>query len=335
MWRALRGLEVHHYWKVAQFVSLVMDAAPQLLLQHHWTQLGAGLRAKYILELCRADEPVELELLRALLDKVEEENFVELVHTMLKDPEVKQHFFSEVYPVAYGPDYDQDLLTLFEELLHRLAQLLPTPDLKQVVLWLGSGTSLLEECEVSSTHLRGLLNHHRQLGHLEQHVPPSSMGDRILSSLAEVVMAMDPVPPPAHRLAEVVMAMDPVPPPAHRLVEVVMVTDYAEVVVEAEKAGPLEEDPAPEVKQEQEVEAETARPHGCTAAPPADHTLLDRHTNVQEEVEVEVVAGPALQESSSDLAMTRHLKTHAEEEEQQAVSVVPVRSSGRRRRPTM
>jgi len=144
------------------------------------------------------------------------------------------------------------------------------------------------------------------------------MGDRILSSLAEVVMAMDPDPPPAHRLAEVVM-----------------VTDYTEVVVEAEKAGPLEEDPAPEVEQEQEVEAETARPHGCcTAAPPLDHT----HAEEEEEEEEVVVAGPALQECSSELPMTRHLKTHAEEEEQeeqQAVSVVPVRSSGRRRRPTM
>ena len=34
--------------------------------------------------------------------------------------------------MAYGPDYDQDLLTLFEELLYRLAQLLPVPDLGQV-----------------------------------------------------------------------------------------------------------------------------------------------------------------------------------------------------------
>ncbi|KAK0133017.1 hypothetical protein N1851_031627 [Merluccius polli] len=286
MLRALHRLEVPQYWRVARFVSVVMDMVPELLLDPHWTQLCTGLRAKYILELCRCEKPADPEQLTALLDEVtrprppsagqeeekevEEEvekeveaNFVELVHTMLKDPEVKQNFFTEVYPVAYGPDYDRDLLTLFQELLCRLAQLLPIPDLGQgepvvnsddviapelqtkhassvlgavcflgneaefvssTVSWLGRGGSLLDECDgaVSSAHLRGLLGHHRQLAHLEQHVPPSSMGDCILSALAG--------PPPAGPPSQSASPLSPGDHAPHgAAVAEVMVTDYAEV----------------------------------------------------------------------------------------------------------
>lgn len=38
----------------------------------------------------------------------------------------------EVFPAEFGPQYDSDLQTLFEEFLYRLAQLLPVPDLEQV-----------------------------------------------------------------------------------------------------------------------------------------------------------------------------------------------------------
>lgn len=110
------------------------------------------------------------------------------------------HFSQEVFPAEYGALYDSDLQTLFWEFLCRLAQLLPVPDLTQVrgdayndtavcesavcpvpevfmclsqtASWLGAERSVLEDCVQSvsePTHLNHLLQHHRHLGHLEQH----------------------------------------------------------------------------------------------------------------------------------------------------------------------
>lgn len=38
----------------------------------------------------------------------------------------------EVFPVEYGPQYANDLQTLFSEFIYRLNQLLPVPDMEQV-----------------------------------------------------------------------------------------------------------------------------------------------------------------------------------------------------------
>ncbi|XP_062299950.1 zinc finger protein 132-like [Scomber scombrus] len=254
MWQVLKKHDVMNYWEVAEFISLVNDMVPELLLYKHRTQLNLGLRARFILELCRREQPVEHDFILSHLDKIksrhpslvdikeseEEEvvvDFLELIQTLLKDPEEREGFFSEVFPAEYGPQYDSDLQTLFWEFLCRLAQLLPVPDLKQTVSWLGAEGSVFEECVRSvsePTHLRTLLQHHKHLGHLEQHVPPSSMGDSILSSLSAV---------PARRMAN----PKEDPNQSHPLqdlsddthttisfvddvaMEIITVTDYAEV----------------------------------------------------------------------------------------------------------
>uniref|UniRef100_A0A3Q3QNQ4 C2H2-type domain-containing protein n=1 Tax=Monopterus albus TaxID=43700 RepID=A0A3Q3QNQ4_MONAL len=207
MWQAVKKQDVMNYWKVAEFVSLVMDMVPELLMYKHKTQLNLGLRARYILELCRSEPLVEHDFILSHLDKIkpqhpteinmkeseEEEvafHFLELIHTLLKDPEARRDFFSEVFPAEYGPQYDSDLQKLFWEFIYRLAQLLPVPDLEQTVSWLGAECSMLEDCVHSvsePTDLKNLLQHHKHHGHLEQHVPPSSMGDSILSSLSAVL----------------------------------------------------------------------------------------------------------------------------------------------------
>lgn len=46
MWQVLRTQDVMNYWKVAEFVSLVMDVVPELLMYKHRTQLNLGLRAR-------------------------------------------------------------------------------------------------------------------------------------------------------------------------------------------------------------------------------------------------------------------------------------------------
>ncbi|XP_056281128.1 zinc finger protein 14-like [Pseudoliparis swirei] len=202
MWQVLRTRDVLNYWKVAEFVSTVTDVVPELLLQRHRAQLSLGLRARYILELCRSDQPVETDFIVSILNQIElrhhdemkesheEEvavHFLDLIQTLLRDPRERRDFFSEVFPAEYGPRYDSDLQALFSEFLRRLAQLLPVPDLEQTASWLGAERSALEDVVRSVSapaDLSALLRTHKDLGHLERHVPPSSAGAGILSSLA-------------------------------------------------------------------------------------------------------------------------------------------------------
>uniref|UniRef100_A0AAQ4P3E8 TERF1-interacting nuclear factor 2 N-terminal domain-containing protein n=1 Tax=Gasterosteus aculeatus aculeatus TaxID=481459 RepID=A0AAQ4P3E8_GASAC len=46
MLQVLRKQDVLNYWKVAEFVSLVMDMVPELLMYKHRIQLILGLRAR-------------------------------------------------------------------------------------------------------------------------------------------------------------------------------------------------------------------------------------------------------------------------------------------------
>ncbi|XP_037099582.1 probable tRNA N6-adenosine threonylcarbamoyltransferase isoform X1 [Syngnathus acus] len=201
MWQTLKKQEVTSYWEIADFVSLAVEIVPELLVYKHRMQLNLGLRARYILELCRSEQPLECDVILSLLDKMKQQNtsaehvneeeeeaiirFMESIQVLLKNPEERQHFFMEVFPSCYGPEYDQDLKSLFWEFLCRLAQLLPVPDLKQTVCWLES--SITDECvhplsEVND--LKVLLQHHKHLRRLKQHVPATSMGDKILASLS-------------------------------------------------------------------------------------------------------------------------------------------------------
>lgn len=46
MWQVLKKQDVMNYWKVAEFVSLVVDMVPELLMCKYRTQLNLGLRAR-------------------------------------------------------------------------------------------------------------------------------------------------------------------------------------------------------------------------------------------------------------------------------------------------
>ncbi|KAK5849071.1 hypothetical protein PBY51_008743 [Eleginops maclovinus] len=251
MWHILKKQDVMNYWKLAEFVSLVMDMVPELLVCTHRMQLNLGLRARYILELCRSEPFTDPDFILSHLDQIksphptlvkesqEEEvvvNFLELVQTLLKDPKERQQFFSEVFPAEYGPQYDSDLDMLFSEFLCRLAQLLPVPDLKQTISWLGAECYFLEDWVHSvaePTYLIKLLQHHKHLGHLELHVPPSSMGNGILSSLSAIPPSRVAKPTEQHAQSEPLHGLSDDKHTASfvndEAVEIITVTDYAEV----------------------------------------------------------------------------------------------------------
>ncbi|XP_035985832.1 probable tRNA N6-adenosine threonylcarbamoyltransferase isoform X8 [Fundulus heteroclitus] len=186
MCQVLRKQDAMNYWKVSDFVSLVVDMVPELLMYKHRTQLNLGLRVRYIIELCRNEHPSEMilpylekmtsphpTLVRESDGELVEMNFLQLIKILLNDPVERKDFFTEIFPAEYGPQYDSDLQTLFAEFLCRLSQLLPVPDLEQTVSWLGAESSLLEDClqTISEpTDLKNLLQHHKSIGHLDQHV---------------------------------------------------------------------------------------------------------------------------------------------------------------------
>uniref|UniRef100_A0A8C9QZ69 TERF1 (TRF1)-interacting nuclear factor 2 n=1 Tax=Scleropages formosus TaxID=113540 RepID=A0A8C9QZ69_SCLFO len=207
VWQVMKRRDVLHYGKLEEFVTSVSETVPELLSQRHKAKLVLGLKARLVLEMCRGQTPPDPHVILPHLEQIQNpippdrrknrkdskvetsiSNFHELVKTLLNDPAQREHFFQEVFPVEYGPQFEQALEKLLWEFLTRLDQLLPVPDLAQTVSWLSSSPAVLEECARSVSQpelLRSLLQHHKCLGHLD--VPgnlPSTLGDSILLSMS-------------------------------------------------------------------------------------------------------------------------------------------------------
>ncbi|XP_017350198.1 C2H2-type zinc finger protein [Ictalurus punctatus] len=206
LWRIVQQQDVMQYGMLADFVSLVTEAVPDLFSPTHAVELVLGLRAKLILELCYRDETVDTDLIQPHLNSIQlvlplvkhvdstevDEtgvHFVELVQTLIRDTEQREHFFQNVFPLEFGPSYDSALQTLMWDFLSQLEHFLPVPDLLQTAVWLRSESSALKDCEESISNpdsLRSLLHHHKCLGHLDTCASSSSprVGDCILTALS-------------------------------------------------------------------------------------------------------------------------------------------------------
>ncbi|KAI1888756.1 hypothetical protein AGOR_G00172000 [Albula goreensis] len=91
-------------------------------------------------------------------------------------------------PVEIESKTDTALQVVLWELLSRLEQLLPVPDLRQTVSWLSAAPSVLEECVQSvckPQQLKTLLQLHRDLGHLDRNATLPSMEKCKASALSQ------------------------------------------------------------------------------------------------------------------------------------------------------
>uniref|UniRef100_A0A3B4B3R1 TERF1-interacting nuclear factor 2 N-terminal domain-containing protein n=1 Tax=Periophthalmus magnuspinnatus TaxID=409849 RepID=A0A3B4B3R1_9GOBI len=154
LWKVMKERDVMQYGIVEEFVTSACDTVPGLLTLKHQAKLTLGLRARVhlILELCKQPDPKTIA-----------------VH-MKRIQVPASHSPSEVFPVDFGPKYDQELEKLLWEFLIRLDQLLPVPNLPQTVSWLNDAPPVLEECARAATQpqlLKVLLQHQSCLGHLE------------------------------------------------------------------------------------------------------------------------------------------------------------------------
>ncbi|KAK7919282.1 hypothetical protein WMY93_010566 [Mugilogobius chulae] len=206
MWQVVQQGLVQHYGMLEEFVSMVTELVPELMSYNQRAQLVLGLRARLVLELCRGEEPLDINDIQNRLDRIKtpgngkdlpenpdrvEESqvkFVELVQALLKDSSKRNHFFQEIFPDFYGPKFDTALEMLIWEFITRLEELLPSPDFTQVAALLGDAPCLLENCLqsfFSPEDMKAVVEHHRNLGFFEEkgsrHLP---MDDCILSALS-------------------------------------------------------------------------------------------------------------------------------------------------------
>ncbi|KAG7277667.1 hypothetical protein CRUP_025352 [Coryphaenoides rupestris] len=225
-WQVIQRRRVLLYDRLADLVALVTEEVPELLGPSHKAQLILGLRARLVLEFCRADGPAgglasiqqhlgKIQACTAQLCSAHQEesgiealetsytNFSKLVLKLISVPSEKEHFLREVFPVSYGEAYDRALQRLVAEFLARLEQLLPTPTLAQTAAWLSDGPSVEEEFSRSlsdAAALKTLLLHHRQLGALSSEASPCREEEpSIMAVLALSHEAAAPSEAAAHR----------------------------------------------------------------------------------------------------------------------------------------
>ncbi|XP_040886126.1 uncharacterized protein zgc:113263 isoform X2 [Toxotes jaculatrix] len=217
MWQVVQQGLVDHYGMLEEFVTMVTELVPELMSYSQRAQLILGLRARLVLEMCRGEDPADMQTIQPHLDRIKapvstakdhhvtinqveesEVNFVELVHSLLEDPSERKYFFqvristhflfTEVFPVYFGPKYDVALEMLVWEFISRLDELLPVPDFTQLAALAGDAPSFLEDCLQSffpPEDMKVVLEHHRNLGHFEEKDPRLlPMDDCILSSLS-------------------------------------------------------------------------------------------------------------------------------------------------------
>uniref|UniRef100_A0A8C7UU26 TERF1-interacting nuclear factor 2 N-terminal domain-containing protein n=1 Tax=Oncorhynchus mykiss TaxID=8022 RepID=A0A8C7UU26_ONCMY len=190
IWQTVQQRQVMDYGMLEEFVTMVTEMVPELLNHSQRAQLILGLRARLVLELCSSKPITDLQTIQPHLDRIQtltplwgtqatdaevglsESNFLGLVQTLLKDPDEREHFFQDVFPVEFGPSYDDAIQKLVWQFLSRLEKLLPASSL------LSNVPSVLEECVESVSHpqeLKTLLQYHRDLGLLDNNalcLPP-------------------------------------------------------------------------------------------------------------------------------------------------------------------
>ncbi|XP_071020554.1 zinc finger protein 239-like isoform X2 [Oncorhynchus clarkii lewisi] len=189
MWQVAQQRNVMQYGKLEEFVTLVTEMVPELLTLKQRVQLILRLRARLVLELCRGVEsnPAGYKTIQPHLDRIHscttrkgskdrsveasKDNFMDLVQTLLEDSTKREHFFQEVFPVQYSTRYDTALQILVWQFFDRLEEMMPVPSFTQTASILNLTPIDLEECQQSFSdpeHLKTLLQHHRNLGHLKK-----------------------------------------------------------------------------------------------------------------------------------------------------------------------
>uniref|UniRef100_A0A8C6V4F4 C2H2-type domain-containing protein n=1 Tax=Neogobius melanostomus TaxID=47308 RepID=A0A8C6V4F4_9GOBI len=162
MWNVVQGSDVRSYGMVEDFIHSVTDIVPELISTDQRTQLLLALHARNV--LMTLIFPCFAELV------FPESTFVDQVQLLLKDPAAKDTFFKDLFPLEFGPEFDNALQVLMLDFLTRLEKLIPMPNIQQTASMLRADPSALEEClhlVPDTQHLTTVLHYHTALGHLD------------------------------------------------------------------------------------------------------------------------------------------------------------------------
>ncbi|KAM4623636.1 uncharacterized protein ACJ7VT_004682 [Polymixia lowei] len=194
---------VTNYGLLDDFVTMVTQIVPEVLNHRQRSLLSLSLRAQLILELCRPDQTIDLKTIQPHLDRMQTltslwnteasntgdglsgSNILGLVQTLIKDQDERQHFFQNVFPVKFGPKYNEAMQILVEKFLLRFEKLLPVPNLQQVGCMLSDNPSVLAECVGSLPHpqdLKSFLEYQKDLSQLTDN-DNLTVGDSICAAL--------------------------------------------------------------------------------------------------------------------------------------------------------
>ncbi|XP_017271553.1 zinc finger protein 135-like [Kryptolebias marmoratus] len=185
IWQTVEQKIVSDYGLLEEFVFMVTEIVPQLLSTRQRAELILGLRARLILELCRSDETVDLQVIQPHLDRMQtlrslwnvqseteasDSRFMGLVQNLLRSPEERTNFFQDVFPGDFGPTYDKAIQTLMWLFLSRLEKLFPNQTLQQITSLISDTSSVLNETMetlVQPQDLKVLLDIQKNLIQLE------------------------------------------------------------------------------------------------------------------------------------------------------------------------
>ncbi|XP_062404233.1 uncharacterized protein LOC134094642 isoform X2 [Sardina pilchardus] len=206
LWRVAEQRQVKYYTRLEEFVCVILEVLPDLLSAKKRAELLLGLRAKFILELCRDTPSVNLQTMQPHLDRLYSiaksasdmnkdpmvnaavSDFVNLIQTILRSPQEKKHFFLEIYPLHYGPKYDAALQSMVWEFLHSLEKLLPVPSFHQVASLLDDPLHLEDSLNIEPKKLRNLLQYVKN-GLLDPGSSSSAMKPNTILSTLSVSIA--------------------------------------------------------------------------------------------------------------------------------------------------
>ncbi|KAM6990536.1 uncharacterized protein LKV04_009969 isoform 5-T5 [Tautogolabrus adspersus] len=152
---------VMYFGLLAEFITSVLETAPELLTDTERVQLVIGLRAKAVLQLCCNDTFANQQAFQ-----------LHLSYITNQDKE-------NIFPTLFGPKYDSALQALMKKFLFNLQELLPVPNFEQTSLWLSLSPSILKECV-------DLMNQPKPLKHLFSIT--NTMGTKFLKLLLPLVM---------------------------------------------------------------------------------------------------------------------------------------------------
>uniref|UniRef100_A0A3B4B3Y3 TERF1-interacting nuclear factor 2 N-terminal domain-containing protein n=1 Tax=Periophthalmus magnuspinnatus TaxID=409849 RepID=A0A3B4B3Y3_9GOBI len=125
LWKVMKERDVMQYGIVEEFVTSACDTVPGLLTLKHQAKLTLGLRARLILELCKQPDPKTIAVHMKRIQVPERDiriqdavkDFHAFIPVLLTDKAMRMGFFKEVFPVDFGPKYDQELEKLLWDVL--------------------------------------------------------------------------------------------------------------------------------------------------------------------------------------------------------------------------